>query len=242
MKNITLSLFVATLFIFSACQSDIKPITKIQYEQEEKQIQETEMPEQLEQIPTQSTEPLSTQEPSPTKMSVEITEPTEAPTTLVTDEPTLKPTEKPAPGPTTKPTSKPTSEPTPEPTVEPTPKPTTESEIETTPVSSSYINAAMAEINRLREANGVPSAVYSSSISSSCQSHAAEMAESGSPFHASGGYSFEAVGRASRYMSGTTMGGTAANHVVQMQSEEVTQIGIGAVYYGDYVFYVVRGN
>ena len=109
-------------------------------------------------------------------------------------------------------------------------------------VSSSYINAAMAEINRLREENGAAPAVYNSSMSSSCQSHAVSMAESGTAFHASGEYVFEAVGRASGYMSGTTMGGAAANHVVQLQSAEVTQIGIGAVYYGDYVFYVVRGS
>ena len=100
----------------------------------------------------------------------------------------------------------------------------------------------MAEINRLREENGVAPAVYNSSMSSSCQSHAVSMAESGTAFHASGGYVFEAVGRASRYMTGTTMGGAAANHVVQLQSEEVTKIGIGAVYYGDYLFYVVRGS
>lgn len=68
------------------------------------------------------------------------------------------------------------------------------------------------------------------------------MAESGTVFHASGVYMFEAVGRASRHMSGGTMGGTAANHVVQLQSAEVTKIGIGAVLYGDYVFYVVRGD
>ena len=242
MKNLIISLLIATLFVFSACQSDIKPVTTNQYKQAEKQIQGTATPEQLEQIPTQSTEPVLTQEPSPTVMSVEITEPIEAPTSLITTEPTQKPTEKPVATPTAKPTSQPTSEPTPEPTVEPTIQPIAEQEIEIAQVSSSYINAAMAEINRLREANGVPPAAYSSSISSSCQSHAVEMAESGSPFHASGGYVFEAVGRASRYMSGTTMGGTAANHIVQLQSEEVTQIGIGAVYYGDYVFYVVRGN
>ena len=68
------------------------------------------------------------------------------------------------------------------------------------------------------------------------------MAESGSVYHSSGSYMYEAVGRASSHMSGGTMGGSAANHVVQLQSAEVTSIGIGAVFYGDYVYYVVRGN
>jgi len=100
----------------------------------------------------------------------------------------------------------------------------------------------MAEINRLREASGVPAASYSGSISASCQSHAAAMAESGSAYHSSGSYMYEAVGRASSHMSGGTMGGAAANHVVQLQSAEVTSIGIGAAFYGDYVYYVVRGD
>lgn len=109
-------------------------------------------------------------------------------------------------------------------------------------MSSSFINAAMAEINRLREANGIAPATFSSGISSSCKSHAFAMAESGNPFHASGIYMFEAVGRASKQMPGATMGGAAANHVAQLQSDKVTQIGTGAVYYGDYLYYVVRGD
>ena len=224
MKYIILSMLAAVVFVFSACQSDIPTIESNQSAQEA--IKETEMPKQFEQSPTSSPELTSTSKPSPTLIAIETTEPTEKPTVA--------------------PTAKPTNPPTPEPTVIPTPtptvQPTEEPEVEITAVSSSYINAAMAEINRLRKENGIEPAVYSSSMSSSCQSHAVSMAESGTAFHASGGYMFEAVGRASRYMSGTTMGGSAANHVVQLQSAEVTQIGIDAVYYGSYLFYVVRGD
>ncbi len=240
MKKIILSLLSIVIFVFSACQSDIPAIESNQSVQEA--IQETEMPKQLEQSPTFSPEPTSTSEPSPTIILIETTEPMETPMPLIADEPTQKPTEKPTAAPTAKPINQPTPGPTVMPTPTPTVQPTEEPEMEITAVSSSYINAAMAEINRLREENGIEPAVYSSSMSSSCQSHAVSMAESGTAFHASGGYVFEAVGRASRYMSGTTMGGAAANHVVQLQSEEVTKIGIGAVYYGDYVFYVVRGS
>lgn len=240
MKKTTLFLIVATIFIFSACQSNIPSGESKQPEQE--LVQETETLELLEQKLTSTPEPTITQEPSSTLATIETTEPTTTPTPLITAEPTQKPTEIPMVSPTTKPTSKPTTEITPKPTAEPTVQPTEEPKVEITAVSSSYINAAMAEINRLREENGVATAVYNSSMSSSCQSHAVSMAESGTAFHASGGYVFEAVGRASSYMSGTTMGGAAANHVVQLQSAEVTQIGIGAVYNGNYVFYVVRGS
>jgi len=240
MKKIILSLLSIVIFVFSACQSDIPTIESNQSVQEA--IQETEMPKQFEQSPTPTPGLNSTSKPSPTVTTIETTEPMETPTPLITAEPKQKPTEKPTVAPTEKPTNPPTPGPTVMPTPTPTVQPTEEPEIEITAVSSSYINAAMAEINRLREDNGVAPAVYSSSMSSSCQSHAVSMAESGTAFHASGGYVFEAVGRASRYMTGTTMGGAAANHVVQLQSSEVTQIGIGAVYYGEYVFYVVRGS
>ncbi len=236
MKYVILSILAAVVFVFSACQSYIPTIESNQSVKEAEQ--ETEMPKQFEQSPTSSPELTSTSKPSPTLIVIGTTEPTEKPTAA----PTAKPMEKPTASPTSKPTNQPTPGPTVMPTPTPTVQPTEEPEIEITAVSSSYINAAMAEINRLREDNGVAPAVYNSSMSSSCQSHAESMAESGTTFHASGGYVFEAVGRASRYMSGTTMGGAAANHVVQLQSAEVTQIGIGAVYYGDYVFYVVRGS
>ena len=240
MKKIILSLLAATIFIFSACQSDIPSVEANQPELG--LVQETEILELLEQKPTSTPEPTIAQEPSSTLAIIETTEPTDTLTPMIMEEPTQKPTEIPTVSPTAKPTSKPTTEITPKPTTEPTVQPTEEPKVEITSVSSSYINAAMAEINRLREENGAAPAVYNSSMSSSCQSHAVSMAESGTAFHASGGYVFEAVGRASSYMSGTTMGGAAANHVVQLQSSEVTQIGIGSVYYGDYVFYVVRGS
>jgi len=238
MKQILIAILVAVLFLFPACQSFSQPVedTAVSFEKETVLTQETAEPVQTvnptnEPIePTQklTLKPTETPEPTSTEKPTETAKPTE----------TVKPKQTSSPQPTTQPTVKPTEIPTPDPTAKPTPEP----EVEIVSVSSSYINAAMAEINRLRKENGVPPATYSGSISSSCQSHAEKMAESGSPFHASGTYMFEAVGRASRHMSGGTMGGSAANHVVQLQSEEVTKIGIGAVYYGDYVFYVVRGD
>jgi len=238
MKQILIAILVAVLFLFAACQSFSQPVedTAVSFEKETVLTQETAEPVQTvnptnEPIePTQklTLKPTETPEPTSTEKPTETAKPTE----------TVKPKQTSSPQPTTQPTVKPTEIPTPDPTAKPTPEP----EVEIVSVSSSYINAAMAEINRLRKENGVPPATYSGSISSSCQSHAEKMAESGSPFHASGTYMFEAVGRASRHMSGGTMGGSAANHVVQLQSEEVTKIGIGAVYYGDYVFYVVRGD
>ncbi|GEM_PF-5119635 len=240
MKHIIFSILAAAVFVFSACHSYIPAIESNQSVQ--KVIKETEMPNQSEQAPSPLPEPIITQKPNHTVTTKETTEPMKTLTPLITAEPTQKPTEKPTVAQTEKPTNPQTPEPTVMPTPTPTVQPTEEPEIEITAVSSSYINAAMAEINRLRGEDGIEPAVFSSSMSSSCQSHAVSMAERGTAFHASGGYVFEAVGRASRYMSGTTMGGAAANHVVQLQSAEVTQIGIGAVYYGDYVFYVVRGS
>ena len=250
MKQILIAILVSVLFLFPACQSFSQPVedTAVSFEKETILTQETAEPVQtvnptnepieptqkLTLKPTETPEPTSTEKPTETAKPTETVKPKQSSSPQPTTQPTAKPTEIPTPVPTAKPT--------PEPTVEPTPTPTPEPEVEIVSVSSSYINAAMAEINRLRKENGVPPATYSGSISSSCQSHAEKMAESGSPFHASGTYMFEAVGRASRHMSGGTMGGSAANHVVQLQSEEVTKIGIGAVYYGDYVFYVVRGD
>jgi uncharacterized protein YkwD len=219
---------IITTFFFSACQKTVElPVSSPNVISET-----TALTKPTEAIQTMSITPAV--EPTvtipPTVKPTSAEKPTERPT----DESTERPTEQP----TVKPTQTPTPQQTPVPTAEPTPEP--QSEI--TPVSSSYINAAMSEINRLREENGVSPATFSSSISSSCKSHAIKMAESGEPFHASGVYMFEAVGRASRHMSGATMGGAAANHVVQLQSAEVTKIGIGAVYCGDYVYYVVRGD
>ena len=234
---------VATACLLSACatplieesafQNDDLGNVIIAIEQTEKPS--TKPPVELEQSQ-------ETQTPKPTAIPTVI--PTVEPEEKVKEEPTpiqtVKPTAEPTEAPKQKPTVKPTVEPTPTP--QPIAQPTPETQDEIIPVSSSFINAAMAEINRLREANGVAPAAFSGGISSSCKSHAIAMAESGEVYHASGIYMFEAVGRASKHMPGATMGGAAANHVVQLQSDEVTKIGIGAVYYGDYVFYVVSGN
>lgn len=254
MKLMLIAILIAVHFLFPACQFGPQLVedAAISFGQETEGVQEayepvkTEKPtiQTIEPTKQPTPEPMGTPEPTSTEQVTETVKPTETakPKQTPSPQPTMQPTAKPTEKPTSTPTAKPTPQPTHEPIVEPTPTPTPEPEVEIIPVSSSYINTAMAEINRLREENGVSTATYSGSISSSCQSHAVKMAESGSPFHASGVYMFEAVGRASRHMFGGTMGGSAANHVVQLQSEEVTKIGIGAVYYGDYVFYVVRGD
>ena len=145
MRHIILSILAAVVFIFSACQADIQTIESNLSVQEA--IQETEMPKHFEQSPISSPELTSTSKPRPTLIVIETTEPTEKPTVA----PTAKPTEKPTVAPTAKPTNPPTPGPTVMPTPTPTVQPTEEPEIEITAVSSSYINAAMAEINRLRE-------------------------------------------------------------------------------------------
>ncbi len=191
-------------------------------------------------LTVESEQPQVTQTPQLTVMPTVM--PTAKPEEQVTEEPT--PTLTPTITPTAEPTEAPISiiTPTLQPTAQPTPEPTTDNQNDIIPVSSAFINAAMVEINRQREAEGVAPAIFSSSISASCKSHAIAMAQSGSVFHASGIYMFEAVGRASSYMPGATMGSAAVAHVAQLKSDAVTQIGIGAVYYGDYFFYVIRGD
>ena len=183
-------------------------------------------------MPSVKPEEQETNELAPTQTVKPIAEPTKAATPITTPSPTAEVTSTPPPIIT----------PTPKPTTDPTPEPTQDNKSEITPVSSAFINAAMAEMNRQRAADGVAPAILSSSISASCKKHAIDMAESGEVFHASGIYMFEAVGRASKHMPGATMGSSSVAHVVQLKSEEVTQIGIGAVYYGDYLYYVVRGD
>ena len=108
-------------------------------------------------------------------------------------------------------------------------------------MSSSFIDAAMAKINSIRQENGVEPAVLVSSISSDCRAHAIEMAEAGSPFHDSNPGGCEAVGRVSDAMPGSTVGSTAVTHVSQLATSDVTKIGIGAVYCKGYLYFVVRG-
>ena len=254
MRKLVVMIIIAIAFVLSACQSAVQPAGVLEEYSEQKNAQIQETNEAM--LTIQPTDPLSEPTVEPTKQPYEIPTKTLNPTSTdqpvesskpkKTVQPAAKPTQSPAPSPTETPlpivTTEPSTKPTPELTEEPTPEPTPEPTNDITPVSSSYVNAAMAEINRLREANGVAPANFSSSISSSCQSHASKMAESGSAFHASGAYMFEAVGRASNHMPGGTMGGSAANHVVQLQTAKVTKIGIAAVYCGDYVYYVVRGD
>ena len=245
MKPKLILLLATLLFLFSACQYVSMPEESIDVQKTPESIQgqETadlmalEKPTQHPSIkPTKTYIPVSTEQPAETI----VPETTPAPLTIV--EPTVKPTEMPTTRPSVSPTEVPTATPSPTPTPQPTPEPTTEPKNEITPVSSSFVHEAMAEINRLRKANGVSPATLSYSLSLDCQNHAELMAKSGSSFHANGMYVYEAVGKVSKYMPGEIMGGTAANHVVQLQSNNVTEIGIGAVFYGDYIFFVVRGE
>ncbi len=252
MKRLLFTIVIATCLL-SACATPLIKESTVQNDDLKNviiTIEQTEKPSvtppaklekiQVTQTPKPTAIPSITPASGPKKQVAE--ESTLIQTVKPTAEPTEAPTQQPTAKPTVEPTLSPTLQPTAKPTSEPTPTPTPEPKVVITPVSSSYINGAMAEINRLRAASGIASASYSESISSRCQNHAVKMAESGLPFHASGVYMFEAVGRASRHMPGGAMGGSAANHVVQLQSEDVTKIGIGAVYYSDYVFYVVRGD
>ena len=175
---------------------------------------------------------------APPIVMVEPTPPpteTSAPPPTPTENAGLVPTPKPAPDST----EQPTATKTPEPTVKPTPEPATEPEI--TAVSSTFINAAIAKINSIRQENGVEPAALVSSISSDCKAHAIEMAEAGSPFHDSNPGGCEAVGRVSDAMPGSTVGSTAVTHVSQLATSDVTKIGIGAVYCNGYLYFVVRG-
>ncbi len=242
--------------LLSACANPLIEEVAVQIEDSKSviaTIEQTEKPNVT--SPVESEDPQATQTPNPTVILTVM--PSAKPEEQVTEKPTSTPTVKPIAEPTKAPTSTvntntdggtdskppaPIITQTPKPTVEPTPEPTQDNKGEIDSVSLAFINAAMAEINRQRVADGIAPATFSSSISSSCKSHAMAMAENGSVFHASGTYMYEAVGRASKYMPGATMGSSAVAHVVQMKSEEVTQIGIGAVYCGSYLYYVVRGN
>lgn len=198
-------------------------------------------------ISVASPTPTSSTTVQPTPEAIDVPEPTEQPTVTQTQAakstqtPTADITPKPTSKLTAQPTPEPTPESTPEPTLEPTPEPTPEPEVEITAVSSSFINAAMAEINRRRQENGVEPAELIGSISSSCKAHAIEMAETGSPFHDSNPGGCEAVGRVSDAMPGSTVGSTAVTHVGQLATADVTKIGIGAVYCNGYLYFVVRG-
>ncbi len=187
--------------------------------------------------PTVSPAPAATVTAPPIVMVEPTPPPTEtsAPPPTPTESAGLVPTLKPMPDST----EQTAATQTPEPTAEPTAEPATEPEI--TAVSPSFINAAMAKINSIRQENGVEPAALVSSISSDCKAHAIEMAEAGSPFHDSNPGGCEAVGRVSDAMPGSTVGSTAVTHVSQLATSDVSKIGIGAVYCNGYLYFVVRG-
>lgn len=232
MKKLALSIMIVTAICFSACQTpqiNVNDDTASAAATTDKAVKTP----IIEETSTATLKIIPSHIPEET---ADITEQVaEEPTPIPTTKPTAKPTEVPTP-----PT--PIITPTPQPTAQPTAEPTPDNQNDVIPVSSAFIKAAIAQINRQREADGIASATYSGSISSSCKSHAIAMAESGEVFHASGTYMFEVVARVNKVMPGATMGSAAVAHVTQLKSEEVTKIGIGAVYYGNYLYYVVRGD
>lgn len=218
--------------------------------------------------PTPTSSPISTpkeiiiQSPSPTPTLTPTIEPTEKPTIKPTKKPVIKsthrPTSKPAIKPTTKPTIKPTEKPTlspepiktptPVPTSQPTPKPTQKPIVgvdymeNITPASSTFIKKVVAAINAERKKAGVDPVKLSSSFSADSKSHAIAMAKTGKAYHSSNPGGCESVGMHNKVIPAGTIGSSAVSHVQQLKWEETTRIGIGIVYYGNYVFVVIRGK
>lgn len=89
--------------------------------------------------------------------------------------------------------------------------------------------------------NGLNNATLDSSLSSSCKNHAKNMATKGQSFHSSNVVGCEGVSRNHYSMPAGTLGAAMVAHVGQLASVDVTRIGIGVVYYGDYLFVVIRG-
>lgn len=214
--------------------------------------------------PTLTASPISTtieiiiQSPSPTPTLTPTIEPTEKPTIKPIQKPTAKPTKKPVIKSTHRPTSQPTAKPTlssepnktptPKPTSAPTPQPTKKPVAgvdymeNITPASSTFINKVVAAINAERKKSGVDPVKLSSSFSSDCKSHAIAMAKAGKAYHSSNPGGCESVGMHNKVIPAGTIGSSAVSHVQQLKWEETTRIGIGIVYYGNYIFVVIRGK
>lgn len=185
--------------------------------------------------PTQVATPVVTPTISPTAKPKE--KPTKEPTPIPTEESTQAPipkvTAKPAPVITAKLTEKPT----------PTPTPVAGEGYmdEMTSASSSYINSVLSAINSKRKANGLDNAILDSSLSSSCKNHAKSMANKGQSFHSSDVVGCEGVSRNHYSMPAGTLGSAMVAHVGQLATSDTNKIGIGIIYYGNYMYVCIRG-
>lgn len=178
-----------------------------------------------------------------------IVSPTPTPTQTATPPPTSTaiPTEKSSPEATPRSTPivtvKPTEKPTSAPTNEPTPKPIAGEGYmdEMTSASEDYINNVRFAINKKRQANGLENAILDSSLSSSCETHAESMASSGNAYHSSNIVGCEGVSKNHYSMPASTLGFAMVAHVGQLATEDTNKIGIGIIYYGDYMYVCIRG-
>lgn len=272
MKKIIIIIIIIILLMFTGCETVeyilndiIGTIDHYNKSISNLEINESSTPEikqeetiisSLDNTPTPTSSPISTpkaiavQSPSPTPTLTPTIEPTEKPTIKPTKKPAIKPTTKLTIKPTEKPTltPEPNKTPTPKPTSAPTPKPTKKPVAgvdymeNITPASSTFINKVVAAINAERKKAGVDPVKLSSSYSADCKSHAIAMAKAGKAYHSSNPGGCESVGMHNKVIPASTIGSSAVSHVQQLKWEEITRIGIGIVYYGNYVFVVIRGK
>ncbi len=188
-----------------------------------------------------------TEKPTPTFTVITMNtlestiEPTSKPT--ATSRSTQAPIPKATAVPTPVTTAEPTEKPTPEPTPDITPKPIAGEGYmdEMTSASSSYINSVLSAINSKRKANGLNDASLDSSLSVSCSCHAQNMANSGNAYHSSNVVGCEGVSKNHYSMPSGTLGAAMVAHVGQLATADTNKIGIGIVYYGDYMYVCIRG-
>lgn len=112
---------------------------------------------------------------------------------------------------------------------------------EITPASSSYINSVLSAINSKRWANGLDYAILDSSLSSLCKNHAKSMATKGQSFYSSNVVGVEGVSKNHYSMPASTLGSAMIAHIGQLATSDTNKIGIGVIYYGDYMYVCIRG-
>ena len=100
----------------------------------------------------------------------------------------------------------------------------------------------MTAINTKRKENGVDNAILDNSFSSDCKAHAIDMAKSGDCYHSNNPGGCEGVSRNYMIIPANSLGSAMVVHVSQLTSSEIAKIGIGVIYYGDYVFVCIRGK
>ena len=143
---------------------------------------------------------------------------------------------------TTKPkttTNTTTTQTTPKATPRPTAKPTATLAPQMEVLGSSYNNEVVRGINACRADFGVTTqASLNSSMCAKALAHAKEMAKAGKRYHSSLGYT-EMVSSAK--IGGYGMGQDTCVHVSAFASDEITQIGVGAVRYNGKQYTCVIG-